>query len=569
MSRGTVTQTEFDVIVVGAGPAGSAASLSLARRGVKVLMLEKARVPGEKNMSGGIVYGDFPGVPGLLSLVPDFETSAPLERKILSHEVVFLDRPDMKKGRSRYYRLSNASLPAKLGLAQLGFESGHDYSVLRVTFDRWLADLAVGAGAVLSTETTVEGLLKEDGDVVGVRTTKEELRANLVIDSSGVTSNLVEDAGLRGRLNPRQLYHGVKRVYEIAPEAIEERFRVRKGEGRAVLFLGDFMHGIGGEAFIYTNRETLSVGLVVSLDSLVRKTTERFEDVGKLVYVLDEFEAHPMVAEILEGAKAVEYSAHNIPKGYRTLLKAPYADGYMATGDALGAFAKIGPMFDGMRRAITSGIMAASAYLQASTSGSFKAKNLSRYRALLKSVYEDVNRSGRDSFLSESAFTYRTLPRLIFATRILSSVYRSEPKAQKGASSDATELVLEGTNLLNFDVDEAYSHIKVDVALASKSVTKPWVPTCPTNCFTLQTSKGVFASFKDLYLRNLEFGRQGSVGGNAGKAFTQTLDDMASGQLRFDPGACISCGTCGAIGPREMVAFSHERSGHGVQYRYG
>ncbi|MDA4127709.1 MAG: hypothetical protein OK452_11010, partial [Thaumarchaeota archaeon] len=228
-----------------------------------------------------------------------------------------------------------------------------------------------------------------------------------------------------------------------------------------------------------------------------------------------------------------------------------------------------GPMFDGMRRAITSGIMAASAYLQANTSGSFKAKNLSRYRALLKSVYEDVNRSGRDSFLSESAYTYGTLPRLIFGTRALSSVYRFEPKAQKVASGDATAQVRDGTNLLNFDVDEAYSHIKVDAALASKSVTKPWVPTCPTDCFTLQTSKGVFASFKDLYLHNLELGRQGSGSGNAGKAFSQTLDDMASGQLRFDHVACVACGTCGAIGPPEMVTFSHEKSGHGVKYEYG
>ncbi|HEY6283131.1 MAG TPA: FAD-dependent oxidoreductase, partial [Nitrososphaerales archaeon] len=519
-------QTEFDVIVVGAGPAGSAASLSLARKGVNVLMLEKARVPGEKNMSGGVIYGDFPAEPGLLGLVPDFETSAPLERKILSHEIVFLDHPDMKKGRSRYYRLSKASLPAKLGLAQLGFESGHDYSVLRVPFDRWFANLAVEAGAILSTETTVEGLLKESGGVVGVRTSKEELRAKLVIDSSGVTSNLVEEAGLRGRLTPRQLYHGVKRVYKLAPEAIEKRFRVKKGEGRAVIFLGDFMHGIGGEAFVYTNRDTLSVGVVVSLDSLVRRTTERFDEVGELVDVLDEFEAHPMVAEILEGAQVVEYSAHNIPKGYKSLLKTPYADGYLATGDALGAFVKIGPMFDGMRRAITSGIMAASAYLQANTSGSFKAKNLSRYRALLRSVYEDVNRSGRDSFLSESAYTYHTLPRLIFGTRVFSRVYKFEPKAQKVASGDGSAQAQEGKNLLDNYVDEAYSHIKVDAALASKSITKPWVPTCPANCFTLQTSNGVFASFRGLYLHNLELGRQGSGGGNAGKAFSQTRDDI-------------------------------------------
>ena len=561
-------QAEFDVIVVGAGPAGSAASLSLARKGVKVLMLEKTRIPGERNVSGGVIYGDFPGEPGLLSLVPNFETNAPLERRILSHEIVFLDHPDLKKGRSKYYRLSKASLPAKLGLAQLGYQSGHDYSVLRVPFDRWFADLAVEAGAMLSTETTVEGLLKEGGGVVGVRTATEELRAKIVIDSSGVTSNLVEEAGLRGRLTPRQLYHGVKHVYKLEPETIEKRFRVKKGEGRAVIFLGDFMHGIGGEAFIYTNRDTLSVGLVVSMDSLVRKCTERFDQVGELVDVLDEFEAHPMVAETLEGADAVEYSAHNIPKGYKSLLKAPYADGYLATGDALGAFVKIGPMFDGMRRAIFSGIMAASAYLQANTSGSFKAKNLSRYKAMLKSVYEDVNRSGRDSFLSESAFTYHTLPRIMFSTGIFSSLYRFEPKAQQETLGEGVPSGHDKPGLLTYDEDREYSHIKVDTGLASKSVTKPWVPVCPTNCFTISTSKEVFTSFKTLYAHNLTLSGAGGRR-NAGKALSLTMDEIASAELRFDHVPCIECGTCGAIGPPEVVTFSHEKNGHGVRFRYG
>jgi flavin-dependent dehydrogenase len=309
-------------------------------------MLDKARVPGERNMTGGVLYGDFPGQWGLISLVPDFESTGPLERRIVSHEVVVLGEPDFEKGRSRYYRLSKASLAARLGLFQMEFETGHDYTVLRRPFDRWFANLAVQAGAMLSTETTAEGLLKEGERVVGVRTPGEELRAKLVIDASGVTSNLVAEAGLRERLTPRQLYHGIKRVYGLDPSTIERRFRVRPGEGRAVFFLGGFMHGVGGGAFIYTNRDTLSVGLVVSLDSLIRRTTERFDQVGKLLDILDEFEDHPMVAELLDGAQPLEYSAHNIPKGFKSILKRPYADGFLVTGDALGSFVKIGPMID-------------------------------------------------------------------------------------------------------------------------------------------------------------------------------------------------------------------------------
>ena len=562
-------RADFDVIVVGAGPAGSAAALTLARRGVNVLMLEKARVPGERNMTGGVIYGDFPGEWGLISLVPDFESAAPLERRIVSHEVVVLGAPDYAKGTSRYYRLSKRSVPAKAGLFPMEFETGHDYSVLRRPFDRWFANLAVGAGAMLSTETTAEGLLTEGGAVVGVRTPSEELRAKLVIDASGVTSNLVEEAGLRGRLTPRQLYHGIKRVFRLDPGTIEKRFRTKPGEGKAVFFIGEFMHEVGGGAFVYTNRETLSVGLVVSLDSLIRRTTERFDQVGKLLDILDEFQSHPMVAELLEGAQPAEYSAHNIPKGHRAILKRPYADGYLVAGDALGSFVKIGPMIDGMRRAISSGMMAASAYLSAAPSGSFRGKNLSRYRDLLSPIYEDVNRSGRDSFISESSFTYHTLPRVLFSTRLLSSVFTFEPGAGPRPPRDSIARVQEGTGLLDYDEDEGYSHIRVDGGLASKSLSKPWVPACPTNCYTIFTPKGVFASFKDLYEHNLAAASADPGEGSRRRAMAQTLDDIAAAQLRFDHVPCVECGTCGAIGPPEMVAFGHEREGHGVRYRYG
>jgi electron transfer flavoprotein-quinone oxidoreductase len=555
---------DFDVIIVGAGPAGAAAALTLARKGANVIMLEKARVPGERNMTGGVLYGDFPGELGLINLVPDFEATAPLERRISSHEVVVLDRPDMARGTARYYRLSKESLPSRLGIFSINFETGHDFSVLRRPFDRWFAGLAVEAGAMLATESTAEGLLTEDGSVVGVRTPKEELKAKLVIDASGVTSNLVEEAGLRARLTPRQLYHGIKRVYKLDPATIEKRFRVKPGEGRALFFLGTFMHDVGGGAFIYTNKDTLSVGLVVSLDSLIRATTERFDQVGKALDVLDEFEAHPMVAELFEGSRPLEYSAHNIPKGFKAILKRPYADGFLVAGDALGAFVKIGPMIDGMRRAITSGILAANTYFEANSSGSFRSRNLSRYRDNLNPIYDDVNRSGRDSFISESHFTYQTLPGVIFGTRLLSSVHRFEPRGKESRPKDATQRVQEGTSLLAYDEDKAYSHIEVDTELASKSVTKPWIPTCPTNCYTLYTPKGVFASFKDLFEHNFATSQ-----GNRGKAFSETLDDIASGQLKFDHVACVACGTCGAIGPPEMVSFGHERDGHGVRYKFG
>lgn len=564
--------TEFDVIVVGAGPAGSACALTLARKGADVLILEKSRIPGERNMTGGVLYGAFTGHYGLINLLPDFERDAPLERKILSHEVNVLSEPNWEKGEYMVYRLSRDSIASRVGLFNLEFETGHDYSVLRRPFDQWFANKAVEGGAMLSTQTTVEELLTEGEQVVGVRTKNEELRAKLVVDCSGVTSNLVEMAGMRGRLVPRGLYQGIKEVYKLDPEFIDRRFKVARGEGRALFYLGSFMKGVGGGAFIYTNTDTLSVGIVISMDSMIRATTEHFDIIGKPLEIVQSFEAHPMVRDLLEGADMVEYSAHNIPKGYKTILRRPYTGGFLVTGDALGTFVKIGPLIDGMRRAIASGIMAAETYLQANESGSFRASNLSRYRDLLTPIYEDVNRSGRDSFFTESGFVYQFLPRILFSSSVFSKKMKIKGGKPEMNTKDAIQEVQMRTSLLNYDEDKAYSHILVDVDLASKSITKPWIPACPVNCYTILTPKGVFASFKDLYEYNLRVMKGESKAAEKSlkrMAYQRTLREISEARVRFDHVACVACGTCGAIGPKEMVLFNHEREGHGVRYRYG
>jgi len=240
-------------------------------------------------------------------------------------------------------------------------------------------------------------------------------------------------------------------------------------------------------------------------------------------------------------------------------LKRPYTSGYLAAGDALGAFVKIGPMVDGMRYAIASGMMAAQTYLAAAVSGSFREKNLSRYRDLLTPVYEDVNRSGRDSFISESGFVYRTLPRLLFGSNLLS--HKVEIKAEDGSR----ERVPHGTDAVTYVEDGGYSQIDVNVELASRSVTKPWIPSCPANCFTLATPGGSVSSFRDLFRQNLD----AIGGGHKRKALGQTMRQVAESKLSFDSMGCVECGACRAIGPKDTIGFRHESRGRGVSYSFG
>ncbi len=569
-------RAEYDVIVVGAGPGGSAAALTAARKGAKVLLVEKSKVPGDGNVSGGVLYGDFTKGYGLADLVPEFESEAPLERKVLSHEVNIISAPDQREKSYRHYRLDGNSVLARLGFFTVEVETGHNYTVIRSEFDRWLAGKAVAAGAELLAGTSVLGLVTDDrpkgeagedeggqGEttVLGVSTSRGEIRARLVIDCSGVTSRLVEAAGLRGPLGPRQLYHAVKHVFRLQSDEVDRRFRLRKGEGRAINCFGDFMLGVSGSAFVFTNRESVSVGVVASMDSMVRTFTERFDKAGSIRDVLEAFEAHPYTAELIEGAELLESAAHNVPRGHLAMLKMPYASGYLAAGDALGGFIKIGPLFDGMRRAVASGIMAAEAYLLASESGSYRASNLSRYKDMLSPLYEDVNRSGRESFFSESGFAYSTLPRLLFSSSLFSKRVKFEPPRERAPPKPPVSPPVDGPS----------ARITVDLEAASKSSVKPWVPSCPVACFSLVTQKGSFTSYKELYSANYKrFASSPEVkGGLDVLAYRETVKDILEGTLAFDGSACVGCGTCGEIGPKEMVAFEPGEGGSGASYRYG
>src|SRR3989440_2456533 len=306
---------KFDAVVIGAGPAGTAAAITMAKAGLQVALLERGAKPGSKNVMGGILYNHY-----LEEIVGDDWKQAPLERPIIE-ERRWLMTPDAAISFD-YKSLRNKTRP-------------HSFSVLRARFDAWFAEQAEKAGAMVVPETVVDRLITRNGRVVGVGTGRgDDVYADVVIVCEGIglgagllEKTVINGKPLRRKLRPNQVAMAVKEIMQLESGLIEERFNCEPGEGCTVECFGDSTMGMSGFMFIYTNKDTLSVGGGALLSEF-NKTLRTPND------LMEHFKQHPAVKPLLRGAETVEYLAHLIPEGgYRGIPKV-YGPGYLVCGDA-------------------------------------------------------------------------------------------------------------------------------------------------------------------------------------------------------------------------------------------
>ncbi len=329
----------FDVIVVGAGPAGCAAATVMAKAGLSVLLLERGVTPGSKSMSGGRLYAYCAD-----KVWPGFAQRAPWERRVTRETVSMVDGASMV----------NLDLQSP-ELAEAGRDS---YTVLRGQFDAWAAGQAEAAGAELVCAVNVERLLYKNGGVGGVVIDGEEVEGKAVVLAEGAGGKLTQSAGLKAELTPHQAAVGFKEVIELPEEAINQRFNLEPGLGAARLFAGSVTGGLPASgAFLYTNKSSLSLGMVISLAAAANSQRPVHE-------YLEEFKHHPAVAPLLAGGNSVEYSAHLVPEAGFNGLSMLYADNLLVTGDAAGMVINHGFTVRGMDLAIASGLAAANAIVE-------------------------------------------------------------------------------------------------------------------------------------------------------------------------------------------------------------
>ncbi|ADV14860.1 flavin-dependent dehydrogenase [Mesorhizobium australicum WSM2073] len=369
---------EFDAIVIGAGMSGNAAAYTMASDGLKVLQLERGEYPGSKNVQGAIMYANM-----LEKIIPDFRDDAPLERHLVEQRLWVMDETSHT---GIHYRSED-----------FNEVSPNRYTIIRAQFDKWFSRRVRQAGATLLCETTVTELVRDDkGKVIGVRTDRAggAIYADVVVLAEGVCGLLGTRGGLRKMLTPEAVALAVKEMHFLPEEVIEQRFGVKGSEGCVIEAVGTISHDMAGLGFLYTNKESISLGI----GCLVSDFTAKMESPYAL---LDALKNHPSIRPLIAGSEVKEYAAHLIPEGGYKAIPQLFGDGWVVVGDAAQLNNAIHR--EGSNLAMTSGRIAAEAIIQVKRRNDPMTKrNLALYKTMLD-----------ESFVVKDLRKYKDMPALL------------------------------------------------------------------------------------------------------------------------------------------------------------
>lgn len=354
---------KYDAVVVGAGPAGSAAALTIARGGGRVALLERGAYPGCKNVFGGTVYAE-----ATASVIPAFWEEAPLERPVVT-DAIWFTSPD-------------SVVSMSFTGIRFGESPYNKFTALRAKFDRWFAAKAAEAGAEVYTEALVRDFVR-DRRVFGgvVLDGGEKLLADVVIIAEGAAAFLTKKAGLRFDIPAHTLTLYAKEVLSLPAGVIEERFQLEPGEGANIIVVGNPMAGAVGKVGIWTNKDSIAIAAGAYLNQMTAKGLSPYA-------LLQRAKTHPIIRRLLAGGKVEEYQSRIIPKGGYKFIPKLFGDGILVAGDA----AVMVSGRHGTDLAMISGKFAGETVLMAKARGDFSAATLCQYKNKIYESYfmEDI-----------------------------------------------------------------------------------------------------------------------------------------------------------------------------------
>ena len=359
----SITTKKYDVVIVGAGPAGISAAIKLAQNNISVLIIERGKYPGAKNMFGGAIYRK-----PTAKVIPNFWEEAPLERSIVSEELWLMD----------------TTSAVKLGFSGLNFaEPPHNkFSVVRSKFDNWFAQQAVKAGAELLTNTVVIDLVYQNQGLIGSKVSGVKLdsgaviSANVVLLAEGGQAKLTAQAGLREKLTAEDFHLYIKEELALPAKKINSRFNLKSNQGAIIGMMGYATSNVNGKGGLWTNQDTLSLTLGANLKKLNDQGLE-------LQQMMEHFKAHPLMEQLLADTELINYKALTIPHGGYHKLPQLYDNGVLVAGNA----AMLVSGRRGSDLAMLSGIYAAEVIAQAQAAHNFSKDILKNYEQKIKDSF--------------------------------------------------------------------------------------------------------------------------------------------------------------------------------------
>ena len=379
-----------DVIVVGAGPCGISAAIEIAQAGKKVVLLDRAKYIGSKNMYGGAIYKT-----ALKEIFQDDFNTLPYERIINSHSWAFLNNT------------------GSVCITYQDDVNKEAYAVKRSSLEKWMIDIAKKRGVYFAPNTLVKNLIQQNGYVVGVETELEKYYAPIVILADGVNSLLAKELNLREKYEPKDVILSVKETIKLDKKTIEERFNLKDDltNGVVKMLLGNpegvkniFMMG-----FLYTFKDTIMLGVGANLADLV-KNKININD------LLEYLKQHNDIQPLIKDGQSLEYSAHLIPEtGYNKMPKLT-GNGVIIAGDAAGFVNSI--HFEGTNYALISGKLAGKTAVNALNNNNYSQGYLSLYKKELDK-----------SFILKDLYTYRNILNRLYDRR--GSLMNYYPKKMK------------------------------------------------------------------------------------------------------------------------------------------